>query len=1747
MGLENRPYVGTWRLDSRGLVQHTPDALVYINGDTSLPGCPKCNGRINIQKFITEISVDAGTDPGAASASFTLSIPLHHGDSFARDAQFILRPGQEVHIYKRGYFPVKGLYSGLSEQQVKADLAPSGDNLGTRTTGAARPQNVAGTVASTAEFTEVEGFKSYKRRKPPTSIVIHESEGSTVEGTERVLQSRQLGVHYMIGPDGTVYQYMDPMTRATGHLKGFNDQSIGIEVVNPYYGTRAAEGQVVINAPWAYGKKGYAVPPLAQLEALYSTTYYLSQRPDSKVPLTFPGVQGDTFSFTKLKGSSAKEPGVISHQNWGAHADGSFPTLYMVLRSRGMLPKDAYQKAIELAQQGRQVQLPPASWLSMASSIPAPVAVIPRNPKNKVKVEPKDESHEHDDDDHEHDDEENLGSFVVPHLPHEETAEDRKKNQLVELGSSLLDEYGLAGSDVDNVLAYPYYHVFRGVVTQVGHSYSGGTNTISVQCSSLLHFWQYHTMSTNASVFGARPDNSKLKLSMVGHNFTAMHPYQIIYTLHHDMVGAAGGVGWALSQKTNQSAKSEIGGESLYSLNVQYWEQRFKQRMTKLRMHGASGELFSTAQAAYLSRLSSSELTRVVRNRFADPTTRRGKDLGLLESALSVGLLKDRKLQALLWARKSKEAGKNDPSFEINLAEMQAFVSDIGQWGQLNLFESAYESKLDIAQKVCEVTGFEFYQDVDGDFVFKPPFYNLDTSSSRVYCIEDLDIISINFDEKEPEATYVTVKNGHFQNMAGTGVENEWGHRGQYIDYRLVAQFGWRPADFETSYFNDSRSLFFSAINRLDRLNASVNSATLTIPIRPEIRPGYPVYIRYLDCFYYCNSLSHSYSVGGQCTTTLQLIAKRAKFFAPGRVDPSLKGVEAIDLSKTTLPQRPLEVLGDDGKPRLAGFPNVVMALDPENINPLFFIVGTDIEQIDDPVTLRNLLKKAASLNIGVRENKDGTYTMTVPTAKDAEGNGDAQEVVFYFGNVPGKARNGVDILSAGKAYAKKQREVGKLQDKRQEALVSLNDEIASLTVQIGELDPVRDRARIIELEGKIERTRRQADEKVSQAQGAEAAFKASLKADVGTGVAYLVDLLQRFDEWNETQNFPDKNSTHALLDMLSDKKAILSNGTQPGSYRYYSASDPRPEHQGQAITDYVMPLDGKNPQVSSRNSFLDPEWQGITVRGFVPQPTLPYPGAYRAEAAFGEVQPTRGIRVLTSNPHKPSGEVLPTNAIQELMFSVQEVLTSNRVGSLAKDMVVQDLGVYAERALRSLFTPKGTNQEPTADVSLAEFYTPLWEAEHSALMRAFALAAAEAESIKPGVTLPEPEWDGVPDAVTINGVRVGLADNLKDTFQFEGATGKTSFGKGTEIWSAEKVLVKGGEALAVAFYQAASKMRSAWFRAIQGENVGFDVPEADRIISKVNEFLASRWGVPVQATSRSWKTQKKSIQSKVFSPVFPVSDERGYQVFGTYRYGRGVSIEPGGVWDALAAQDPLGMLDRQTVEQVVDVFVRRKGSLVADVEKTLANGKVVKVGQKVTGPEAVTYVEQKVIDSLRENLTDRQILDLDLAEIGDNPNMLKLRLSNWFSEDSKEGIHKIPVVNAAYSLADLTLHTNQHVCDCKAAEADILIDAFGQADFLEVDGPSGNMPEGFGTSYSDRVNNWLMNQSVRASVDWKESQDALRGQTLQRRHGNVAQNFQNNIEALAQAVQGRTDRQKRAEAALDAAARQFSDLANEV
>lgn len=1566
MGVESRPYVGTWRLGRQRLVQYCPDALVYINGATSLPGCPKCNSKIDIQQYMTEVSVDASTDPTGASASFTLSVPVHDLNAFTRDAQFLLHPGLEVHVYLRGYFPIKGLYSNTDQPTSTQNVTLSGSS----TNYFSEPM-VSGNSIRYPDKIKTGGSSAWRANNPGNLVATKFTE--------------QMGAIKGVSlPWGKV--------KGRGNFAIFPDEATGE------------------NANRAQMLGSYKNLSISQAMQKYAP---LLKSADGKTVLT------DPVKYAQRLSAAVGVPDT---------------TLVKDLTPAQLNKFLATIKVVE-------------GW------IPGTESLIPQAPANPGTP------------------------TVVQAIP----------------GSPRLSDQNLDGYNIEDVLAYPYYHVFHGVVSQVGHSYSAGVQTITVQCVSMLHFWQYHQMSTNASMFGARPTNSKLKMSMVGHNFTGWHPYQIIYYLHSDTGGAAAGVSWALSQKTSQETREPLTGESFFSLNIKYWQQRFNKREIKLRMHGATGQLFNSAQSSYLGRTSSEELTSALKGTLGKikPSGTAGQNLNQ-STATALGL--DGMMKNLRWAEKSMAV--EGSGYDINMTEMQAFVSNLGQWGQVALFESSYESKLDIASKVCEVTGFEFYQDVDGDFVFKPPMYNLDTSTSRIYRIEDIDIINISFDEKEPQATYMTCKGTPFQGLAGHGIENEWGVQGQYIDYRLVAQFGWRPANYESSYFTDPRQMFFASVNRLDIMNAPSKSASVTIPERPEIRPGYPVYIPYLDCYYYCSSFAHSHSVGGECTTSLQLVGKRSKFYAPG--DPKKVGIDAIDLKNTAFPQRPLHSLGLDERPELAGFPNVVMALDPEQLSPLFFVVGSDIDDLAKPETLRNLLKMGIELGVVSTENRDNPgpyYFMS---------EGPSQTQTFYYN--PGESAT-TKSLAGGvidlQALVQKSIAVTKGQTanimtmaKQQQALLGKIETETQKLMQISASKTANDQ--------KTDAVKAQSA-KIALS-NAELAAMTSAIAGVNTDdasiakaadLAPLTNLIKSIsDKYYSTTSggkHGDFNDAATLLDMLSDKKAIFSGNQLPGSYRYYSASHPDASQQGQAGLDITVNVDAggkksKKVTTSSEASALSPKWQNCEVEGFVATERIQAPNGSSPEVKRGKVKPKRGIHVLTSDPQ---GEVRPTSEIRELMFAVHSTtLPGKKTGTKrtpsTSDLTTDFRSALLKNAVSSVGSPANTD---TISSVMANWSTTFQDNVGLSLGVSNSVIYSNPSTMSlPPLTLSFQN----PTVVIYKGIGFPVETSM-GTYKFQDTTGTIVTFSGCQKTTLKSFWAVLAEIYASDMYASFASAKDVWskdLRALDTDNAVVTQAETAFYSS-----MYSLYGVKQPSKGQVKTSHTTNAKNPIHSPVFPVSDARGYEVIGSYRYGRDIDIDPNGALDMIhksGSQDrkdlelALQYLNRQTIEDMVDSMIRGRTIWVSVPDPPVPGKAQTYKSVPVTGGRAAQDVERRVLEQLRRHLTDNQLLDMGLLRQTGDPNMLEMNLSNWFSEASKESLQKVSLVNAAYSLADLTASSG-NTCSCKAAEADILLDAADKQEYLRVT-PSEEDQD------LDPVTAWEVRTTKVTVQDWQLSQEALRG-----------------------------------------------------
>lgn len=472
-----------------------------------------------------------------------------------------------------------------------------------------------------------------------------------------------------------------------------------------------------------------------------------------------------------------------------------------------------------------------------------------------------------------------------------------------------------------------YYPVFWGLITSLNESYSAGEHTVSLSCSDMLHWWSIQQINVNPSWLEST-ENQQAKFNLEGNAFTGMNPFSIMYTLARRVYGDSMNV--RNTEIPSESFRSEPSLRDNKRLQA-YWAARWGRIANSLRMYGPTGDLLQGDELDYI----------------IDPNGFRRTERG--RTALQ------------------EEAKFYEPftQGDMNFASISPFSMIFSQLQSLELSTNEFETKMNLANMVKEAIGYEFFMDVTGEIIFKPPFYNLDVRPNYpVSWIRDIDVISWNFAENEPDVTFLEATGFRFANR-DVGMGQDVQPNATYVDYRLVQKYGWRPGSFSSEFIGSDdvggiRALFFHLVDVMDRQNARVNNGTVTIPLRPELRVGYPVYIEGRDAYYYVESIAHTFSYGSRCTTQLTLSARRQKFYGafdrwsnenqePRPGDVSDPGVVPSDMYK-----RDIDPVS--GTPE--GDRNVIMTYIPENV------LGEQYEDVeafqsngsDTEVLLRNMV-----------------------------------------------------------------------------------------------------------------------------------------------------------------------------------------------------------------------------------------------------------------------------------------------------------------------------------------------------------------------------------------------------------------------------------------------------------------------------------------------------------------------------------------------------------------------------------------------------------------------------------------------------------------------------------------------------------------------------------------------------------------------------------------------------------------------
>lgn len=393
-----------------------------------------------------------------------------------------------------------------------------------------------------------------------------------------------------------------------------------------------------------------------------------------------------------------------------------------------------------------------------------------------------------------------------------------------------------------------YYPIFWGFITTVEENYSGGVYKINIQCGDMLHWWQYVQINihpvpgSNYAVGGGQTITAYHSI------FKAQNPFTILWRLTMDAFGDANQMispTWVAQRTPLSQIFPPAQLKNYYTQIIEYWRGRFKNIGSLLKMYGADGELIEIEGPSGKIR-----------------TLKPRKRYDLSKNASS---------------DKKRASNSYDEVIAYDVSNSLKNFTVFFEFDNMSDFADAeYMSKLEIATEMKNRIEYEFFQDVDGNFIFKPPFYNLNTKYVEPYVIRPNDIINFSSQvDSEGIVTVVQVKVPFHGQLRSAEYPNNVGF---HIDVELAQRYGIRfkeiPLQYISNKCNIAREL---AVGHCGMINAKCLTGTVTIPARPELRLGYPIYIEHKDCFYYVKSINHSFDYGGSATTTLSLEAQRKK------------------------------------------------------------------------------------------------------------------------------------------------------------------------------------------------------------------------------------------------------------------------------------------------------------------------------------------------------------------------------------------------------------------------------------------------------------------------------------------------------------------------------------------------------------------------------------------------------------------------------------------------------------------------------------------------------------------------------------------------------------------------------------------------------------------------------------------------------------------------------------------------------
>ena len=158
----------------------------------------------------------------------------------------------------------------------------------------------------------------HRRKRPgaPHAIVLHDTVSHTADGAQRTLDAEGYGTHFLIEPSGRILQTADPATEAVSHCGGFNDASIGVDVVAILDPSLANAGELTrtIKRSWSASKRSGKV--IDYTTAQRAAVAHLVRALCDHFGIPHYVLDAQVGYGEKVPGLSPAFRGVLAHSQW---------------------------------------------------------------------------------------------------------------------------------------------------------------------------------------------------------------------------------------------------------------------------------------------------------------------------------------------------------------------------------------------------------------------------------------------------------------------------------------------------------------------------------------------------------------------------------------------------------------------------------------------------------------------------------------------------------------------------------------------------------------------------------------------------------------------------------------------------------------------------------------------------------------------------------------------------------------------------------------------------------------------------------------------------------------------------------------------------------------------------------------------------------------------------------------------------------------------------------------------------------------------------------------------------------------------------------------------------------------------------------------------------------------------------------------------------------------------------------------